>query len=1034
MTKPRVFTIAPSTPFLATLARALLDGELIPGFAPRNDPLALAQATVYLPTRRAARSFGDTLLDVLGREAALLPRILPLGEVDEDALAFADTAGLPERPSPLSTAARRLALARLVRDYALIKEAAGEPSIATSQSAALQLADELARLFDDMTIAGLPFNALDKPDLIPAALDKHWQDSLIFLKYVRPAWDKYLADHGRADPVAWRDLLLGREAERLATHGGPVVAAGSTGTIPAVAELIAIVARHSTGAAVLPGFDQTLDDESFNLLGGGKRGEHDVEPSPGHPQFGMRRLLGRIGIAREDVRRLGGAVGERETLLSEVFRPAATSERWRERGADFDRLKASALEGLAVLEAADPREEALALALALRETLDVPGASAALVTPDRALARRVAAELRRWAIDVDDSGGVALAESDAGRLARLALSVAADSFAPVPLIALLRNPLVQFGLSERAADAIEITALRGPRPAPSAAGLARAIADAHRLASAKKLHHRDPRIKLSERDWDLAAKLAELVTAALTPLLGLPRTRAVSFTALIAAHRAALVNLGVDFTKREPSDLRALALSFDRFADAADLAPSLTLRDYADSFANLLAGEPPVRPAFNPAARIRILGPLEARLLDEPRVLLGGLNEGTWPRETRSDAWLNRPMRKALGLDLPERRIGLAAHDFAQAVGGREVIVSRARKENGVEMVASRFLQRLAAVAPASAWEAACQRGQHYIDLAHTLERAASVPAVERPAPRPPAETRPIRLSVTEIETLIRDPYSIYARHVLRLDPLDEIDADAGAAERGTILHEAFAEFARTTPDGLSSDALDKLLAAGRKAFAAIDDYPELRAIWWPRFVRAAQWFIGHEIERRKEATRVFAETTGKISFDAGGRLFTLSARADRIDLRKDGTIAIADYKSGQPPSPSQILSGLAPQLPLEAAIAQDGGFEGVPKGTSIAEIAVVRVSGGQPPGEWCVLDVTRARGPAAERAKKLGIDTPDALAAASRQLLEALIRKFAEATTPYLSIPRPKWRGRFGQYDHLARIKEWSANEEGLE
>jgi ATP-dependent helicase/nuclease subunit B len=1032
--KPRVFTIPASNPFLPVLAHALLDGALIPGYAPRADPLLLASATVYLPTRRATRAFGDALLNALGVEATLLPRLVPLGEVDEDALAFADVAGLPERPSPLSTAARRLALAGLIREFAILKEQRHEPSIATSQSAALQLADELAQLFDDMTIAGLPFDALDRPDLIPAALDKHWQDSLIFLKYVRPAWDKYLAENGRADPVAWRDLLLGREAERLATHGGPVVAAGSTGTIPAVAELIAIVARHPTGAAVLPGFDQTIDDESFNLVGGGKRGEHDVEPSPGHPQFGMKRLLGRIGILREDVRRLGGAAGERETLLSEVFRPAATSERWRECATDVDRLTASALEGLAVLEAADPREEALALALALRETLEVPDASAALVTPDRALARRVAAELRRWAIDVDDSGGVALAESDAGRLARLALSVAADSFAPVPLIALLRNPLAQFGLSERAADAIEITALRGPRPAPGAASLARAIADAHRLASAKKLHHRDPRMKLSERDWDLAAELAERVTAALMPLLGLPRTQAVSFAALIAAHRAALANLGVDFTKREPADLRALALSFDRFTDAADQGPALTLRDYADSFANLLAGEPPVRPPFKRAARIRILGPLEARLLDEPRVLLGGLNEGTWPPATRSDAWLNRPMRKALGLDLPERRIGLAAHDFAQAVAGREVIVSRARKENGVEMVASRFLQRLAAVAPASAWEAACRRGQRYIDLAHTLERTASVPAAERPAPRPPAEARPIRLSVTEIETLIRDPYSIYARHVLRLDPLDEIDADAGAAERGTILHEAFAEFARTTPDRLSIDALDKLLGAGRKAFAAIDDYPELRAIWWPRFVRAAQWFIGHEIEHRKEVTRVIAETTGKISFDAGGRLFTLSARADRIDLRKDGAVAIADYKSGQPPSPSQILSGLAPQLPLEAAIVRDGGFDGVPKGTSIAEIAVIRVSGGQPPGEWCVLEVTRARGPAAERAKKLGIDTPNGLAAASRQMLEVLIRKFAEATTPYLSIPRPKWRGRFGQYDHLARIKEWSANEEGLE
>jgi ATP-dependent helicase/nuclease subunit B len=1030
---PRVFTISATAPFLPTLARALLDGVLIPGFAPRNDPLLLASATIYLPTRRATRAFGDALLSALGAEATLLPRIVPLGEVDEDALAFADVAGLPERPSPLSTAARRLALARLIREYALLKERRGEPSLATTLSAALQLADELARLFDDMAIAGLPFDALEKPGFIPAALDKHWQDSLVFLKYVRPAWDEYLAANGLADPVAWRDVLLGREVERLLADGAPVIAAGSTGTIPAVAELISVIARRPNGAAVLPGLDQTLDDESFGLLAGGKRGEREVEPSPGHPQFGMKRLLARIGIERGDVVRLGGEPSDRETLLSEVFRPAATSERWRERGTDFDRRAERALENFAVLEAADPREEALALAVALRETLNVADASAALVTPDRALARRVAAELRRWAIDVDDSGGVVLSDCDAGRLARLALSVVADDFAPVPLLALLRNPLAQFGLSTRAADAIEIAALRGPRPAPGAAGLNHSIADARRRASAGELHRRDPRMDLSARDWELAEKLAERVTAALSPLLALPQTQPVPFADLVAAHRAVLSNLGVDFAKREPADLRVLAQAFERFTDAAPRAPSLTLRDYADAFANLLAGEPPVRPPFN-VARIRILGPLEARLLDDRYVLLGGLNEGTWPPETRSDAWLNRPMRTALGLDLPERRIGLAAHDFAQAIGAGEVIVSRARKANGVEMVPSRFLQRLAAVAPATAWEAARQRGQRYIDLAHALERAEPVPPAERPGPRPPAEVRPSRLSVTEIETLIRDPYSIYAKHVLRLDPLEEIDADAGAAERGTILHEAFADFVRATPDGLASDALEKLIAAGRKAFDEIEDYPELRAIWWPRFVRAAQWFIGHEIERRKEATRVIVETRGKISFEAGGRPFTLSARADRIDLRKDGTVAIADYKSGQPPTPSQILSGLAPQLPLEAAIVRDGGFDDVPQGTSISEIAVICVSGGQPPGEWCVLDVTRARGPAAERAKKLGILTPDQLAAASRTLLESLIRKFADPTTPYLSIPRPKWRGRFGQFDHLARIKEWSANEEGLE
>jgi ATP-dependent helicase/nuclease subunit B len=290
--------------------------------------------------------------------------------------------------------------------------------------------------------------------------------------------------------------------------------------------------------------------------------------------------------------------------------------------------------------------------------------------------------------------------------------------------------------------------------------------------------------------------------------------------------------------------------------------------------------------------------------------------------------------------------------------------VTRARKQNGVETVASRFLQRLAAVAPEAAWSAARERGARYVELARALERPKPQAAISRPAPKPPVAARPMRLSVTEIETLVRDPYSIYARHVLRLDPLDAIDADPGAAERGTILHKAFSDFARKFPETLPANALDELLARGQEAFAEIADFPNLRAFWWPRFERAARWFIGEESERRKDMARTFAEVGGKISFDANGHEFTLTARADRIDLMNDKTVAIADYKSGEPPTLPQILSGLAPQLALEAAIAQAGGFAGVAKGAQISEIAVIRVSGGHPAGDWARIDLGEAKLP----------------------------------------------------------------------
>jgi ATP-dependent helicase/nuclease subunit B len=510
-------------------------------------------------------------------------------------------------------------------------------------------------------------------------------------------------------------------------------------------------------------------------------------------------------------------------------------------------------------------------------------------------------------------------------------------------------------------------------------------------------------------------------------LQGLADAGEVTLAHLLAAHRTALQGLGFDLAIAEREDARALAEVFGAIEATAIHAPALGLIDYADVFDRLLADRT-VRPLFDGRARIRILGPLEARLLDCERMVLGGLNEGTWPPETHADAWLNRPMRKKLGLDLPERRIGLSAHDFTQAMGAHEIVLTRARRQNGVETVASRFLQRLAAVAPKKAWDRALERGGKYLAFARNLERPQQPKPIDRPAPRPPRAARPARLSVTDIETLVRDPYSIYARYVLALEPLEEIDADPGAAERGTLLHQALADFARAFPEKLPADALDRLLACGRDSFARMRDFPSVAAIWWPRFERVARWFVEQERARRHAATRTLAEIAGKIEFDIKGQIFTLTARADRIDLRRDNSVAILDYKTGEAPSLSQALAGLAPQLPLEAAIARAGGFPSISANTKIAEIAVMRLSGGDPPGEVRSLDPAQAKRDAKELAEKHRISNCDDLAAFARARVETLLAAFANEKTPYHSIPRPKWRGRFGQYDHLARIREWSA------
>jgi ATP-dependent helicase/nuclease subunit B len=433
---------------------------------------------------------------------------------------------------------------------------------------------------------------------------------------------------------------------------------------------------------------------------------------------------------------------------------------------------------------------------------------------------------------------------------------------------------------------------------------------------------------------------------------------------------------------------------------------------YAEFFQTAIT-EHIVRRPGTPGARVRIYGPLEARLQEADRVVLGGLVEGIWPPEPRTDPWLSRPMRQELGLDLPERRIGLSAHDFAQALGAREVILTHATKLGGAPTVTSRFLQRLSAIAGEDRWQATLTRGEKYLAWARQLDRPADIIPAERPAPRPPLKARPRRLSVTEIEHWLRDPYTIYAKHVLRLTALEPVDSTPGAADRGTIIHEAIGGFSRAFAHQWPDKPLDELLALGRKAFARFDDYPEAKAFWWPRFERIARWFIAWEAERRGGLTALLSEVPAKFEVTPN---FVLSGVADRIEQRSDGTFAILDYKTGRPPSNREVAVGLAPQLTLEAAMLRQGAFQGISPGSSVSELSYVRLSGGEPAGEFCP--------------RNFKDSSPDAKADEALARLREVIARFENIDTPYQSFVRPQWVGRtYSDYDHLARVKEWSAS-----
>ncbi|MBI1245845.1 MAG: double-strand break repair protein AddB [Alphaproteobacteria bacterium] len=962
----KVFSIPAGVPFLPALA-AGIRGEL------GDDPLVLARATVLLPNRRATRALGEAFLAASGGKALLLPRIAAVGDVDEDELVLTGSEAALDAafPPAIDPVARNMLLARLV---------AARADIAPSPAAAYKLAGALCELLDAVQIEEAGFERF--ATLVPADYAEHWGKTLEFLEILREAWPKILAERGEMDPQERRVRLVRALAAHWAkTPPGPVWAAGSTGSVPATAHLLSTIARLPQGAVVLPGLDLNADAATWEAIGS----------DPSHPQFGLHHLLQRMEVVRTDVKPWPEAQETpRSGLVATALLPATQTGTWR----NAPKFDDAAFAGLARYEAADADGEAGTVALLLREALETPGRTAALVTADRNLARRVAAKLARWGIEIDDTAGRPISRMPPATFLRLVAAAAHAALAPVALLALVKHPLVAMG-RERAAHLADVRrldrkVLRGPRPAPGIDGLRAALAGIEGVGT---LH-----------------PFIDALDAALAPIA----KAGPDFAAQLDAHVAAAERLASDASglcalwSGEAGE--ALARSVSGLRAAAPIYGELAPERFADFLEALLEGAV-FRPVHGGHPRLAIRGTLEARLVSADRLILGGLNEGSWPGEAQEDPWLSRPMRAAVGLSQPERQIGLSAHDFAQALSCADVVLTRARKVDGTPMLPSRWLSRLDALLGTDArWHATLGADAPAWDrvLAGAAEKGVRL---EPPRPTPPVEARPRRLSVTRIERLLRDPYSIYAQYCLRLSPLDPIDADADAMVRGNLIHEALDRFARAFPAALPEDALAHLVAIGRELFAPLMTRPVVSAFWWPGFEAIAAWFIGEERERRANGLfPVATETKGRL--DIGG--FELHAKADRIDRGPDGKLVVADYKTGKVPTKKQVASGLNGQLPLTAAIARAGGFPDVPA-ASVAELAYVKFGMPREPGTWQIVV------PSKEAANV------DALADRLVGELRNFVRRYDDPKFAYLSRPRPVFVEFAGDYDHLARWREWS-------
>ncbi|WP_158285658.1 double-strand break repair protein AddB [Pseudohoeflea suaedae] len=1051
----RIYSVPPGAGFLRLLAEALVDDTF--GFGlpnPADDPMALSAVTVYLPTRRAARVLRSEIADRLGTGSAILPVIRALGETDDDTGYFEeDTPVALELDPPVGTVDAILSLAELVLAWksrlpeAIAAHLDGAPMMAPANPAdAVWLARALFDLVQAVESEEADFARLD--EAIEADLQEWWRITAEFLKVAREFWPALLGERNQSSPAAHHNALIDAETRRIAEgrFEGPVVVAGSTGTRPSTARLIAAIAGHRQGAVVLPGLDKLMAPAHWAMISDFAEPAGRVQnPSArldavtirSHPQYSLFRLLGALGLppsAVSDIPELGQppeTIRARNRLVSTALLPAAATTAWSDAAVPAaPDLTATALAGVTLIEAANEREEAQALAAAMRAALEPTAGNAepvaALVTPDRALARRVVIELGRYGIEADDSGGRSLGDTSAGSLARLAVSVAFGPSDPVALAALIKHPLARFGCesneARRLGETVETLGLRG-RPGEARlsslpdlvmAGKERRETDRHAPAW---LH------RLSETEIAQAQGHARKIVAAFEPLTALFADGSGTAPVGDLAFATALV---VEAIARDAAGSLTALWGGDAgkalaglLSDCRDSRTGLAISgfEWIAALEALLSGQV-VKPEGGGHPRAFVWGSLEARLQHVDTVLLGGLNEGSWPAPGKEDPFLSRAMKAAIGLEPPERRIGQAAHDVQMAIAMPHAILSRSLRAGRAPTVASRWLQRLAATAGPEALGGMRERGEAILKWLRAAELAGAGTFPGRPEPHPPAGLQPTSYSFSEVGRLRRDPYSIYAKRILGLDPLDDFIADPGPRERGTIYHAILERFVR---DAEAADLTEQRLMAIADEVLDGEGLPiELRLVWRNRLSRAAPVIAGWEAARAANREKTFVEAYARMTLPSGAELRGL---ADRIEILSDGSASLIDYKTGASPSLKQARTLLDPQLALEAHVLGLGGFRDIGP-LPVSELLYLRLTGNEKYEDR----VNKA--PRKE-------DDPDyraeALAARAAREFEGLVSALRDGRRGYMSRVIPKSAREFsGDYDHLARVAEWQTAAEG--
>ncbi len=891
---PTVYSIAAHRGF----ADALVAG-LVPRYA--DDELGLARLTLLLPSARAMRTVGEAFIrhfGAAGHSGMLMPRIAVVGELDLDETlgSLLDPLGAADISRSVDPTRRWLRLAALLRE-----ELAPDTDMAgPSGSSLLRIAQEIASAMDRLLVEDIGPEALLQEGVLNLLgdLSGHWQRSLRTFARVQAGWLAELNAAGEVDAATRRNRLFDFAAERWKAQppSTPIVAAGITSAAPALARLLRVMSELPHGAVILPDLDLAMDDTVWSELGTAGAAEKPGDPpfaqgdAVTHPQYHLKLLLNRMGIARGEVQQwhrkgMTAAPPERTQAISSLFLPPEASKSWA--GLEPDKRR---LAGVNLMESANPEEEAQAIALLVREAIEHPTKRVNVITPDRGLARRIVQHLRRWNITADDSAGRPLSDTPAGRLFLLLAEVTSENVPPVPMMALLQHPLVRIedGRPEWLKNTRKMElALRGPRPAPGLAPLG-LIAE-----------------KAQVQEW------WQVVDAVLAPLL-INHDEQPMVQLLDQLSVAAESLCGDAIWSRE--DGRALAAMVeDLRLHTREVGTGIELRELHIVLRDVME-QIAVRPPYGGHPRVSIYGLLESRMSRADLVICAGLNEGSWPASPATDPMLAAPVLRALGVPGADFRIGLSAHDLAGALGAPEVVLSRARRDSGGPVIPSRFLLRVQALLGNDLLP------KHQLTYANELAQALDYDEppnlYARPEPRPNAAQRRVRISVTALDRLRSDPYQFYASSIMGLSELDALDAEPSPAWRGIAAHEILQkwhESGRPMQD-VATEVLQQMNA-----------HPLMRALWRPRLMKALEWVEGTvtAFEGRKPA---LIEQWGELEVKG----VTIFGKADRIDTLEGGGIAIVDYKTGGPPTGKQVMAGYALQLGTIGLMAERGGFPGL--------------------------------------------------------------------------------------------------------